>query len=840
MNVLRMGEGPPNARILLAGEYWGNDEAANGRPFAGASGWLLTKMLEEVGILRSECYLTNLINDLPRALPADTKKWFRKLKNRPKDIPGAVLFRGEWWTYPALVEAHTRLMREIEMVNPNVVVTLGGFSLLTLTGAAGVLKWRGSQLCLRNLDGTPTPRKLIPTLNPAAVSRDLGQKPAVLIDLRRAAAERSSAAGYLNVPQWKFVVAPTFDEAQDVLLSLIRRCEHDLEPPWIEFDLETRAGHIACAGISWSKTHALSVPFMTTKGHYWAEEEEAWFVLLLRRLLTHPRVRVRGQNLLYDCQYTHRWWFFVPRVAQDTMISHHTCHAGLPKSLAYQASVYCDHYVYWKDDGKTWDKNVGERQLWTYNCEDCVRTREVGEANLQNVRHLGLEAVDAAQHRLFWPVLWAMQRGVRIDGAGRQAMGTLLEAEMAAREEYFRSLLGHTLNPSSNPQMAKLFYEDFAQKPIYSAKPKPGQMPGRTCDSDALQTIAKREPLLRPLCTAIEEWRSLGVFLRTFVRAPLDSDGRMRCSYNICGAETFRFSSSENAFGSGTNLQNIPSGDEAPPGNEDALQLHLPNIKKLFIPDPGFTFFDGDLSKADLRIVQRESDEPELGAMLDEGRDPYVETAREFYHDPTITKELPDGSPHPKYRTFKSFAHGTHYLGTPVGLARRLGLTVHECDRTQAWYFGRYPRIKSWQTRFRAELAHRRFVQNIWGYRRKYHDRIDASIEREAIAWLPQSTVAILINRIWQALWDHFRVVQVLLQTHDSLSGQFPTHLTRECLTRMLELAAIPLPYPKPLIIPFGIKISTQSWGDCNTKETKLWLSETSQTGSTPTSATPV
>ncbi|MFS2212853.1 hypothetical protein, partial [Kosakonia cowanii] len=67
----------------------------------------------------------------------------------------------------------------------------------------------------------------------------------------------------------------------------------------------------------------------------------------------HPNVLVRGQNLLYDAQYTYRHWHFVPRVAQDTMISHHTMWAGLPKRLDFQASMYCDHYVYWKDEGKT-------------------------------------------------------------------------------------------------------------------------------------------------------------------------------------------------------------------------------------------------------------------------------------------------------------------------------------------------------------------------------------------------------------------------------------------------------------------------------------------------------
>jgi DNA polymerase I-like protein with 3'-5' exonuclease and polymerase domains len=87
---------------------------------------------------------------------------------------------------------------------------------------------------------------------------------------------------------------------------------------------------------------------------YWNPSAEAEIVFLLYKLLTHPRVKVRGQNLLYDAQYTYRHWHFVPRVAQDTMISHHTLFAGLPKSLAFQSSIYSPEYIYWKDDGATW------------------------------------------------------------------------------------------------------------------------------------------------------------------------------------------------------------------------------------------------------------------------------------------------------------------------------------------------------------------------------------------------------------------------------------------------------------------------------------------------------
>lgn len=64
-----------------------------------------------------------------------------------------------------------------------------------------------------------------------------------------------------------------------------------------------------------------------------------------------------------------------------------------------------------------------------------------------------------------------------------------------------------------------------------------------------------------------------------------------------------------------------------------------------------------DLDSADLRIVVFESDCREMNAMFAEKKKPYVEIAKEYCRDPTISKN------HPKYGAFKSLCHGTNYLG---------------------------------------------------------------------------------------------------------------------------------------------------------------------------------
>jgi len=239
--------------------------------------------------------------------------------------------------------------------------------------------------------------------------------------------------------------------------------------------------------------------------------------------------------------------------------------------------------------------------------------------------------------------------------------------------------------------------------------------------------------------------------------------------------------------------------------------VSLPNIRKIFIPDPGMSFFDTDLDSADLRIVQRESNCRLLGEWLDAGLKPYVEVAKEYYHDKTITKH------HPSYSKFKSLCHATHYLGQPRTIAGQanIGLAVAEVEKVQKWYFGLCPEIKQWHEKLIAQLNKTATITNVWGYRRQFMDRIDTAVYREAAAWIPQSTVGITINHAYVNVHNKIPEAQVLLQVHDSICGQYPTNKP-EILGQILKECQIEIPYPKPLIIPIGVKTSEKSWGDCH------------------------
>jgi DNA polymerase I-like protein with 3'-5' exonuclease and polymerase domains len=108
---------------------------------------------------------------------------------------------------------------------------------------------------------------------------------------------------------------------------------------------------------------------------------------------------------------------------------------------------------------------------------------------------------------------------------------------------------------------------------------------------------AKAFPKYKEMLWAIMEWRTLDKMRSNFIEAKLDPDGRMRSSLNTAGPETFRWSSSKNPWGRGTNLQNV-----AKPFH-NLTGTRLPNLRRSIVPTEGSLLWEPDLKGADAQIV---------------------------------------------------------------------------------------------------------------------------------------------------------------------------------------------------------------------------------------------
>lgn len=146
-------EGNRKARLMFVGEAPGADEDMQSRPFVGRAGQLLTKIIEAIGLKREEV----LIGNVNRCRPPG---------NRPPTFEEASMCK-------------PFLEREIAIVQPEVIVTLGNTALQNLLGAKqGITKLRGTFQDYKGI-------KVMPTYHPAYLLRDPSKKREVWEDLKK-------------------------------------------------------------------------------------------------------------------------------------------------------------------------------------------------------------------------------------------------------------------------------------------------------------------------------------------------------------------------------------------------------------------------------------------------------------------------------------------------------------------------------------------------------------------------------------------------------------------------------------------------------------------------------
>ena len=135
------GEGNPDARLMFIGEAPGREEDLQGRPFVGDAGMLLTRLIEKMGFKRKDVYIANIVKCRPPM-------------NRDPEMDEIEKCRG-------FVE------RQIEVINPEIIISLGRISIQTLIGNTK-LKITAIRGKFFDYKGIP----LMPTFHPAYLIRN--------------------------------------------------------------------------------------------------------------------------------------------------------------------------------------------------------------------------------------------------------------------------------------------------------------------------------------------------------------------------------------------------------------------------------------------------------------------------------------------------------------------------------------------------------------------------------------------------------------------------------------------------------------------------------------------
>ncbi len=155
--TLVFGEGNPKAELMFVGEGPGENEDIQGRPFVGKAGELLDRMIQAIGLTRDQVYIANVVKCRP---PGNRNP-------EPDEIAACGGF----------------LSRQIDVIQPKVIVALGKFAVQTLLQTdEGITRLRGT---FRSYRGA----KLMPTFHPAYLLRNPSSKREAWQDLLQVARE---------------------------------------------------------------------------------------------------------------------------------------------------------------------------------------------------------------------------------------------------------------------------------------------------------------------------------------------------------------------------------------------------------------------------------------------------------------------------------------------------------------------------------------------------------------------------------------------------------------------------------------------------------------------------
>ena len=696
-----------------------------------------------------------------------------------------------------LCERREELLATLDAIGPVAVLCLGDIALWALTGQWGSLRWRGSILpSVKSPAGKEY--KCVAGLSTYFLNLAPEWKEFFYRDVERAVNEAQTYSTF-SWPKWNFLLQASFEEYEKALWNL--ETYLDSHVTYLSCDIETIRRQIACISLAWTHLDALCIPLRTSK-EYWTIEQELALIQALKRVLEHPNARIIGQNFHYDAQYICTKWGIIPRCTDDTMILSHIISVNRPKSLDKIASLHCDFYAYWKDeldDYKSAPKD--DNKFFSYNCRDACYTFESFFKSRDILQKIPghYSRYRSRMDRLWWTILRMTLRGIRVNALERGKLAEELMDASQQRQDFLDFVIGRPFNPRSTPQMKEFFYGEMGVVPEKGRTTKKPSL-----NAENLLKVPEQRPLLAPIVDAIVEMRSLGVYLKTFALAPLDHDQRIRSFFAMAGTNSFRLSSSENAFGTGANLQNIPTGDRA------RTPLKMPNIRAFFLPDYNKELFDIDLAGADAQVVAWEADDALLKELFRKGIKVHAVNAKDLFGGDAG----PDGKKEPYYTRTKTGVHLTNYGGRAPTMAKALGITIHESELFQRRWFDIHPGIKEWHKRVESDLHATRRIYNKFGYYIEFLGRLENAFN-EALAWGPQSTVALITAQAMDILDLEFPEVELLIQVHDSLLFQIPIRRDPTLLDRILSSTRITVPYDDPLIIPFGVKSSTKNWGEC-------------------------
>lgn len=685
--VCLVGSGSKKAKIMIVGEAPGAREDESHRAFVGQAGKLLTELLEEAGISRDECYITNAV------------------KCRPLD--NATPTRAQAQTCQRAFGT-----KEIRAVRPTWILALGNTALQALTGKSGITKHRGKPT---TCEGIP----VLPTFHPAAALRANHYLDPIRADLASLARRLGKGSG-LETATLKTKTRLIRNESQ--LKALIRKLEAS---PEIAFDLETTGLYewepdaaIVTLGVCWAPEEAAVVPLHHRESP-WYEYGDDTDVIPLEKLLKRLRSvfedktkKFIAHNAKFDAKWMAKFGVDVP-VTFDTMIAAHLLDENRAKGLKPLSELLLGTDSYGIDLKDTFNADL--KTLAIYNGKDCDYTMRLYHIFREQLKEQ--PRVARLFTKLMMPASEVFTRlemkGTYIDKARLKNATLEAEAHVYKLQKYMLQFTKQkSLNFNSPAQVGVWLFNELKLEVVEeTATGAP------STKESVLLKLSEKHKAVR----ALLKYRKWSKFLSTYLLPwanRLDTKSRIHPTYNLARPVTGRLSSSE------PNLQQVP---------RDSF------IRGIVGSPPGWSFMEADYSQVELRLAAMLANEKTMISILEAGEDLHTNTACAITgkqpHEITEDERVIWGK-HPNFGLLFSMKPEKYreYCAN-----NGIYITLKQAIATYYKFHETYPAIKRWHNRvIRVAHAEQQVVTAIGRVRhlpdiKSHHTGTVREAERQAI-----------------------------------------------------------------------------------------------------------
>lgn len=737
-----------NPKLVILGESPGSREDETGRPFVGASGYLLSQALRQFGVSRDSLHITNTVLCRPKE-KATEEEWDKavecckpRLEKELKDVSRTDFHTssfggrrihnglGNWQLHSissncgfvqsyqkkvdGLGSSHIRaghLSVSVDNNSPTVpvrpvILACGNYALQSLTGRQGIFDWMGGPI--ETEYGT-----VIPSIHPAFALRNPAYIPIFKTFLSRALRIGNGQEDYPYV--WpKFIWKPPYEEFLRRLLS------SDL-PLSVDIENDPDTDIIHCIGVG-------TTDLVVSVYLEWATREE---LTLLRVLLASAKRKV-FQNGQFDRVKLEAAGYEVSGPIEDTLLQHAVVAPRLPHDLSFMAAVETTAER-WKTifgiKGEEKEKrlkkfskvavNKSPEKLLVYNCKDVyqqaklydsfnVRLSSVHRGKELYQEYLSLNEIALKMHK----------SGFKVDSAAlkqhRESLQLVLEGlnkkfrELVPNEEYKLGVAG------THPSLRKLYFDKFNAPVVQWTDKRQPSLNDEALTHYIAHYTRQNAPICAEVSRIVLKVRKHAKLLTSYVdNIPVSPDGWIYPLWRVFGTRTGRWSATMPA------IQTIPDG-----------------MKNIFVALGNLVA--ADYKQLEVRVLAHLSGSPILAQWFKEGRDVHGMTSEAVFEE--LNKRLGIAGFH-DYESCKTkkkcirckqryvckrVNFNVIYGGSPETGWRALvvdfpDITLEQVELATSKFYEVHHHVKEWQDKVITDATTNLFVEEEWSGRRQYY-----------------------------------------------------------------------------------------------------------------------